>query len=455
MPRSRRSELIPYNPEPERILRDRRNYYEEIRQAEDLSTLDAIYEDFIAENMSYEENNQISVSPPVTIKMLKLSSHSEPTTASIPKVLTLPITKNRAIEIRPAFINMVERSQFGGGTLEDPSKHLSTFADYYSTLPPVAGVSADKIKELLFPFSLRDSAREWITDLDRDAAEITDWNTLALAFLKKYFSPQKTNALRSQISNFLQAGTEDLNEAWRRFKKLCRSVPHHGIPTWLLCNTFYNGLFDDHRVILDSAANDRFQNNIDDDKAWNLIEEMATHTAEYGNPMGNSRLSGGDSSAVAAQLDALHAKFDKLETSKSAVHQVHAMVQQSLGCERYGERHGAPDCSAPVERTYALQSYHQGNSYSNFYNERTMEHLNFSYRSNNNFNQNKNQNFNKSPNFQRRVPSNPSPTASEARLENMKKSLMTQFQKSDQAKDVSIKMLETQVAQLTANQKTR
>ncbi|KAK9689614.1 hypothetical protein RND81_09G071300 [Saponaria officinalis] len=486
MPRSRRTELVPFNPEPERILRGRRNYYEEIHRAEDLSTLDTVHKKFLAENLSYEEDDQISASPPTTITMPKLSSHSEPTTASIPKGFTLPTTENGAFEIRPAFINMVERNQFGGGTLEDPATHLSTFADYCSTLPPITGVTADQIKELLFPFSLRDSAREWIKELDRDAAEITDWNTLALAFLKKYFPPQKTNALRSQISNFRQAGTEDLNEAWRRFKKLCRSVPHHGIPTWLLCNTFYNGLFDDQRVLLDSAANGRFQNNIDDDKAWNLIEEMATHTAEYGNPRGNSRQSGGSSSSVAAQLEALHAKFDKLETSNSSVQPVHAMVQQSPGCERCGEQgHGAPDCSAPVEQTYAFQSYCQGNPYSNFYNERTREHPNFSYRSNNvlnpsplpqnqpyvpphrntpplqhfnnqNFSPNQSQNFNKPPNFQQPPSSsNPSPTASEARLESMMQSLITQFQKSDQAKDASIKMLETQVAQLAANQKTR
>ncbi|KAK9714009.1 hypothetical protein RND81_06G065300 [Saponaria officinalis] len=96
------------------------------------------------------------------------------TTKSIPKGFNLPTTANGAFEIRPAFINLVERSQFEGSTLEDPSKHLSTFADYCSTLPPVTGVSADKIKELLFPFSLSDSAREWITDLDKTAVEITD-----------------------------------------------------------------------------------------------------------------------------------------------------------------------------------------------------------------------------------------------------------------------------------------
>ncbi|KAL9227812.1 hypothetical protein vseg_003461 [Gypsophila vaccaria] len=67
---------------------------------------------------------------------------------------------------------------------------------------------------MLFPFSLRDRAREWITDLDKEAAEITDWNSLALAFYQKYYPPECTNQLRSQITSFKQSFDETLREAW-------------------------------------------------------------------------------------------------------------------------------------------------------------------------------------------------------------------------------------------------
>ncbi|KAK9690965.1 hypothetical protein RND81_09G166900 [Saponaria officinalis] len=437
MPRSHWFELVSFNPEPERILRARRNLNTELVQAEDLSTLDTTYEDFTFENPSYEEETfLISESAPPDTKMPKLSSHSEPTIASIPKGFKLPATTAGTFEIRPAFINLLERSQFGGSAAEDPGKHLVIFTDYCSTLSLAAGVTADKIKQLLFLFSLRDSAREWITDLDKTAAEITDWTSLALAFYKKYYPPQKTNPLRAQIINFRQFPFEDLNEAWIRFKRLVRSVPHHGFPDWLLCNQFYNSLYDDHRAILDSAANGRFQNNTDDDKAWNLIEEMATHTAEYRNMRGNSRKNGSDLSELATQIEALHAKLDKLEGSRSlgGVRHVHAMVQQEATCERCGTRgHSAVECMTSVDQVLAFQKNQQAPPYT----PRPPVH-------------------NNPPSFTPPVAFNPPPSSSNTtRLEDMIQALMTQFQKSDNAKDASIKMLENQVSQLAANQKAR
>ncbi|XP_074298358.1 uncharacterized protein LOC141629220 [Silene latifolia] len=116
-----------------------------------------------------------------------------------------------------------------------------------------------------------------------EAHGITDWNTLALVFYKSYFPPQKTNAPRSQIIRFKQDPTNDLNETLVPFKRLVRSVPHHGFQIWFLCNEFYNGLYDDYIAVLDSSANGRFQNNTTDANAWKLIEEMVTNTAEYGN----------------------------------------------------------------------------------------------------------------------------------------------------------------------------
>ena len=58
--------------------------------------------------------------------------------------------------------------------------------------------------------------------------------------------------------------------------------------------------------MLDSAANGRFVNNVDDDKAWDMIEEMATHTHQYGKPRGNSKKAsydGATGDSVAAQVN--------------------------------------------------------------------------------------------------------------------------------------------------------
>ncbi|KAL9244313.1 hypothetical protein vseg_018100 [Gypsophila vaccaria] len=120
---------------------------------------------------------------------------------------------------------------------------------------------------MLFPFSLRDCTRDWITDHDKEAAEITDWNSLALAFYQKYYPPERTNHLRSQITSFKQSFDESLDEAWESYKKLIHECPYNGLSTWLVVMTFYNDLFAESRAILDSTANGRCANNTDDDKA--------------------------------------------------------------------------------------------------------------------------------------------------------------------------------------------
>ncbi|XP_074299991.1 uncharacterized protein LOC141631190 [Silene latifolia] len=327
MPRSHRSELVPFDSEPEKTFRARRNFWREIHQAEDLSTIDVAYAAFVAENQSLEEYT--STSAPTTI-MATLGSHSEPTLASIPKGFKLPTTDDGTFEIRPFYINLVERNMFGGAATEYHAKNMEKFVTYCCSIPLTAGVTQD----------------QW------------------------YFPPQKTNALRSQITSFKQGPTEDLKEAWVRFKRLVRSVPHHGFQIWFLCNQFYNGLYDDHRALLDSSANGRFQNNTTDANACKLIDEIATHTAEYGNPKGSTR-GGSLDGAIATQLEALTAQIAELKTTQSLGKQqtVHALVQQEVPCERCGTNgHIAAGCISTIEQVHAYQSFKQGSSYSNFYN---------------------------------------------------------------------------------------
>ncbi|XP_074283309.1 uncharacterized protein LOC141607860 [Silene latifolia] len=216
--RSRRGELVEADPEPERSFLRRKMELERVRREEVLSTSDSS----VIEKTSILETI-------IPVRMPNIASHSEPTADYIPKGFKLSTDEDgNTFDIRPSYINLVERNLYRGVSGEDPRKHMERFADYCSSIPTSKGVTQDKIKEVLFPFSLTDNAREWLTDLDGDAAGITDWTTLALAFYKKYFPPQRTNALRAQITNFKQTGSENLFEAWCRFKKAVRSVPHHG-----------------------------------------------------------------------------------------------------------------------------------------------------------------------------------------------------------------------------------
>ncbi|XP_074301149.1 uncharacterized protein LOC141632501 [Silene latifolia] len=206
--------------------------------------------------------------------MPTLARHSDPTLESIPKGFKLPTTDNGTFEIRPSYINLVERNLFGGGTTEDPTTHMERFVTYCCSIPLTAGVTQDQVKKVLFPFSL-----------------------------------------------------------------------------------FYNGLYDDHRTLLDSSANERFQDNTNDNNAWKLIDQIATHTTKYGNPRGSTRGGTSTDGAVATQLETLIAQIAELKTAQSLGNQqtVHAMTQHEVLCERCGiAGHGAAECMSPLEQVVDL-----------------------------------------------------------------------------------------------------
>ena len=63
-------------------------------------------------------------------------------------------------------------------------------------------VDNDVVKLKLFPFSLRDRAKIWVSSLPRNS--INSWDKCKDAFITKYFLPAKNISLRTQIMNFKQ-----------------------------------------------------------------------------------------------------------------------------------------------------------------------------------------------------------------------------------------------------------
>ena len=123
-------------------------------------------------------------------------------------------------EIRPALITMIVATvQFNGLPSEDPNRHLQSFNEVCDTFR-YNGMPEDFIKLKLFPFSLRNDAREWLQAHDVDT--FVSFEQLAQAFLNKYFPPGKAARLRNEITSFSQFDQESLYEAWERFKDLIR-----------------------------------------------------------------------------------------------------------------------------------------------------------------------------------------------------------------------------------------
>ncbi|XP_021760191.1 uncharacterized protein LOC110725020 [Chenopodium quinoa] len=136
------------------------------------------------------------------------------------------------------------------------------------------GVTDDAIKLRLFPFSIRDRAKEWLRD--EGTGSFDTWDKLVKAFLVKFLGQEKTARLRNELSTFKQSDDESLYEAWRRFKRLQRQCPHHGIPEWLLIQTFYNGLTHEFRIYIDAASGGSLMTK-NPNEAKELIEKMAAN----------------------------------------------------------------------------------------------------------------------------------------------------------------------------------
>ena len=91
-------------------------------------------------------------------------------------------------EIKSAYIQMVSQYQFAGFPSEDPNAHLASFLDICDTFR-INGVSSDAIRLRLFPFSLRDKAKLWLSSLTPNS--ITSWDLLSKAFLTNIILREK------------------------------------------------------------------------------------------------------------------------------------------------------------------------------------------------------------------------------------------------------------------------
>ncbi|XP_010667891.1 uncharacterized protein LOC104884885 [Beta vulgaris subsp. vulgaris] len=121
--------------------------------------------------------------------------------------------------------------------------------------PTINGASDEALRLRLFPYSLRDIAKEWLKS--HEANKFTNWNELAIAFCQKY-------------------------------KDLQRQCPHHEIPTWLLIQTFYNGLAHEVRISIDAAAGGALMGKTAA-QAQALFEEMTANSYHWSSERSTSK----------------------------------------------------------------------------------------------------------------------------------------------------------------------
>ncbi|KAD5960526.1 hypothetical protein E3N88_11998 [Mikania micrantha] len=155
--------------------------------------------------------------------------------------------------VRPSVLTSVPT--FHGRATEEPYQHLQEF-EQFCQVTGGQRFSADEVKLILFPFTLKDRTKEWFSTLP--AASIFTWEEMQQQFLIEFYTMKKTTEARAAIRNFKQKGGELFHEAFTQFKDMLRKCPHHGINVWELLVAFYDGMSSEDIRDINSQSNGTF-----------------------------------------------------------------------------------------------------------------------------------------------------------------------------------------------------
>ena len=225
----------------------------------------------VVRSLSPDMENQIV--PP--LPRAPLLDHFTPGPYTSPSCIQHPEIAAPHFEIKSSVIQML--THFYGLNNEDPYRHLDDFLDVCSTVK-IQNFTDEALKLRLFPFSLKDRAKYWLSSLPPQT--ITTWAQLQQEFLRKYFPIGKTNQVRRDITGFAQEEGEQFYESWERFKELIRKCPHHQVPKWQLVQAFYDGLSGLNRQMVDSSCGGTFMTK-NDDEAWDLFDKLSENSQHH------------------------------------------------------------------------------------------------------------------------------------------------------------------------------
>ena len=284
-----------------------------------------------------------------------------------------PIQANN-FELKSVTVQMLQNILFHGLPHENPNMHLTNFLEVCDTIK-YNGVTEEALRLRLFPLSLGDRAKHWLTSQPPDS--ITTWNDLVQKFLTKFFPPSKLAQLVQEINTFGQFEGENLAEAWDRFHELLRKCPHHRLTRWMQVHTFYNGLRNATRTMIDASAGGALMKKTTD-QAYEILEDAATNTNQWPREKATQvNMVGGTDNEVLNNLVNHVAQLTKqLNRQQGAANAIQTNPWEL--CEFCGGQHNSAECQSvntTVEQAQYVSRFNQnqsqqqgsygGNSYQN------------------------------------------------------------------------------------------
>ena len=110
-----------------------------------------------------------------------------------------PLIQANNFEQKAMTLQMLQNILFHGLPSENSNMDLTNFIEVCDTIK-YNGVTEEALRLRLFPISLGDRAKHWLTSQPPDS--ITSWNDLVQKFLIKFFKPAKIAQLVQEINTY-------------------------------------------------------------------------------------------------------------------------------------------------------------------------------------------------------------------------------------------------------------
>ncbi|CAL1354653.1 unnamed protein product [Linum trigynum] len=186
-------------------------------------------------------------------------------------ILHPPVATNN-FEIKLIVVTMIQNnSYFHWLANESPREHVRRFLELAGSLK-INGIPEEALRLRFFPYYLAGKALRWVNN--RLALSITSWDDLLNKFMTRYCPPSKTPEWRKKINHFEQEEDETLRNAWERFSDYFLQCPHHGFEEQFRIETFYGGLIQDDKILIDSLYQGKLM-NMTPPEVTELLKDMS------------------------------------------------------------------------------------------------------------------------------------------------------------------------------------